>query len=256
VLRICQGGGASRMGRSSQTPFCAWSEFPLRRTARTLRPNFQLARAALVLASFFLAAQVRAAEDDIQIFNLGPHVAVFYVPKSWMQHGSFTAYAPPRTMVDKPQSAPIDARSLSIHLQFTPGQLGPFERRDLPDFIEIISEVGPDRGLFEMYQHSMDQAAPLQADATGFVRIATGFPKPGERPVWERYLYKGYQNELGEPLLVEASNDTLYPSTVTINLRPDVRFMYRFENRKFPRSTWWDLHQRVIAFLGYLQAAK
>jgi hypothetical protein len=223
--------------------------------ARTLRPNFQVVRAALVLASFFLVVQARAAEDDIQIFNLGPH-AVFYVPKSWMQHGSFTAYAPPRTMVDKPQSAPIDARSLSIHLQFTPVQLGPFERRDLPDFIEIISGVGPDRGLFEMYQHSMDQAALLQADPTGFVQIATGFTKPGERPVSERYLYKGYQNELGEPLLVEASNDTLYPSTVTINLRPDVRFMYRFEDRKFPRSTWWDLHQRVVAFLGYLEMSK
>jgi hypothetical protein len=79
-----------------------------------------------VLASFFLLGQARAAEGDIQIFNLGPH-AVFYVPKSWMQHGSFTAYAPPQTMVDKPQSVPIDARSLSIHLQFSPEQLGPFE---------------------------------------------------------------------------------------------------------------------------------
>jgi hypothetical protein len=104
-----------------------------------------------------------------------------------------------------------------------------------------------------MYRRTTDQAALLEADATGFVRIPEGFTKPGQPLAFESFIYKGYQNELGEPLLVKSSNEPLYPSTVTINLRPDVRFMCRFENRKFPRSTWWNLYQRVVAFLGYLQ---
>jgi hypothetical protein len=85
--------------------------------------------------------------------------------------------------------------------------------------------------------------------------VATGFAKPGERPQWERFVYKGYQNGLGDPLVIDSSN-TAYPSTVSISLTQDMNILYRFNNKNFPENAWWNLYQRVLAFIDYLQTPK
>jgi hypothetical protein len=214
-----------------------------------------MCRVVLLFTPLLTILPARAAED-VQVINLGPHT--FYVPKSWMQsYGTFTAFAHPRTMVDRPQSTPIDASDLAIRPSAAAGNWGAFDRRDLPDLIGMIYASGAHRDpMLEVHRRWLDDAASQKGDESGFVRVATGFIKPGEPLQWERYVYKGYQSAYGEPLMVVSSNLSLIPSTVNISLYPDISIEYRFSNKKFPRSTWWNLYQRVVAFLDFLQTPK
>jgi hypothetical protein len=207
----------------------------------------------LLLALLILTPPALGA-DDIQLFNLGPHA--FYVPKAWMGSGAFHALGA-RSDVSRPQPAPIVAMDLIIFPRYErSAQWDRFALRDLPDFIRISYSAGTRLLISEKHRRAIEQAASMEPDQDGFVRIATGFTRPGEPPQWERFVYKDYLNVLGEPLVVESDNDHPFPSVVRITLQSDLRLEYRFDNRKFPREVWWDLYQRVVAFLDYLQVPK
>ena len=99
----------------------------------------------------------------------------------------------------------------------------------------------------------------MPADGDGFVRVAVGFANPGEQPQSETYLYKGYKNEFGQPLVVVSNNQNLssdvrLASIVTIDPQPGLALIYYFDNRKFPKEAWWSLYQRVLRFIRLLQA--
>jgi hypothetical protein len=227
--------------------------------------KFAIVVVILIGAVLVLTAQspnVRAA-DDIQQIKLGPHV--FYVPEAWMQHardaflgqGRVLALAPPNIAVDKAHPGSIDA----THIGIWPGVYWqPYGARDLPKAIEIISSSGrspPD----EQAKLWLDQAASQEPDSDGFVRVETGFANPGEAPQWETFLYKGYLNKVGEPLVIHSNNMETphggrYLSDVTIRTQPDLILAYHFDNEQFRKNTWWGLYQRVIAFIDYLQTPK
>jgi hypothetical protein len=215
-----------------------------------------LLAASIALTMIALASSVRAAED-IQIINLGPHV--FYVPKAWMRGMDVTAYLRPKGMLREPQPTAIDA----AELLFSPGEdWQPYGRRELPDFIRIIyaPRDGPPP-LDAQTKKWIADSASLLPDNYGFVRVAVGFIKPGEGPNWEKFLYKGYLSKFGEPMVVTSDNTELSPgyrapSIVNLTINVDMGIQYRFSNKKFPESTWWDLHQRTLAFVDYLQTRK
>ena len=215
-----------------------------------------LVAAAVALTMLAQASNVRAA-DDIQIINLGPHV--FYVPKAWMQGMAVTASLRPKGTVRQPQSTAIDA----AELLFSPREdWQPYGRRELPDFIRIIYALR-DRPppLDAQTKKWIADSASLPPDSFGFVRVAVGFIKPGEGPNWEKFLYKGFLNKFGEPMVVTSDNTELSPgyrapSIVNLTTDVDMGIQYRFSSKKFPESTWWDLHQRTLAFVDYLQTRK
>ena len=215
-----------------------------------------LVAAAVALTMIAQASNVRAA-DDIQIINLGPHV--FYVPKTWMQGIAVTAYLRPKGMVQQPQPTAIDTTELSLR----PGEdWQPYGRRELPDLIRIgyVPRKGPPP-LNAQAKKWIAELASLPPDNYGFVRVAVGFIKPGEGPQWEAFLYKGFLNKFSEPMVVisnstELSNGYRAPSIVNVTISVDMGIQYSFDNRKFPESTWWDLHQRTLTFVDYLQTRK
>jgi hypothetical protein len=217
-----------------------------------------LALVRLVLDLTAYAPNVRAA-DDIQQVKLGPHT--FYVPKSWMQGGAITAYAPPQTMVQQPQPDAIHATALSIRPR---EDWKPYGRRDLPELIRVgyAEGVVPLPPLLGMQRKQLlDEASSMKADGDGFVRVGVGSSEPGKQLASETFLYKGYLNNLGEPLVVLSNNTETpfghhYPSSVTISPQADLGLQYRFDNKEFPENTWWPLYQRVLAFLDYLQTPK
>ena len=215
-----------------------------------------LVAAAVALTMMAQASSVRAA-DDIQIINLGPHA--FYVPKAWMQGMAVTASLRPKGRVRQPQSTAIDA----AELLFSPGEdWRPYGRRELPDFIHIIyARRARPPPLDAQTKQWIADSASLPPDSYGFVRVAAGYIKPGERPNWEMFLYKGFLDKFGEPTVVTSDNTELSPgyrapSIVNVTISVDMSIQYRFSNKNFPESTWWDLHQRTLAFVDYLQTQK
>jgi hypothetical protein len=158
-------------------------------------------------------------------------------------------------MIDRPQASDIVASDLGIYPRKVPAYWGLSDRFDNPDLIRLHygMRVGTGLAPVEIERRSwFDQAASLEADRDGFVRVGTGFTRPGEPPEWERFVFKGYQNPLGDAFVVRSSN-TKYPSTVDISIAPDMTLSYGFDNRKAPETTWRSLYQRVLAFLDYLQ---
>jgi hypothetical protein len=221
-------------------------------------PNSSIRRFVLIAAIADLTATTFAlhAAEDVQQTSLGPHT--FYVPKAWVHGGAVIGIAPSRTVLDA-QSAPIEATTLAFRPQ---NDWKPYGLREMPEMVilQYVPRTGPPP-LDKQRKDWLDQAAALDPDGDGFVRVATGFTKPGEPPQWEAFLYKGYLNKFGEPLVVVSDNmdyplGNRAPSTVNITWHDDVGMEYRFDNRKFPRNTWWALYQRVLAFLDYLQMPK
>ncbi len=220
----------------------------------------------LVAAAVFVLIAVCAgglrASEDIQQIRLGPHV--FYLPKIWMRDklpgaGTVTVQKSRRNATDTAQSGPIDASKLDIW----PGVYWqPYGARDLPRVIEIIYDSSHGRSpLAEREKRRLDQAALREPDADGFVRVKSGFVEPGRPPQWETFLYKGYTNKIGEPLVVHSNNleaprGDRYLSDVNIGTDSDLFLMYHFDNAKFPKSKWWPLYQKVLAFIDFLQARK
>ena len=215
-----------------------------------------LALAITVQASVLLAA------DDIQQIKLGPHI--FYLPKEWMQgdrtpraQGMILAQNPPNPPVKQAQSRPIDATKLDIW----PGVAWqPYRAADLPKIIEIIYGTMGRSPRVQQQKRWLDEAATREPDRTGFVRVGVSFANPGV-PYFETFLYKGYLNKVGEPLIVhsnnvESPNSGHYLSHVTIRIQQDLGLTYHFSNQEFPESSWWALYERVIAFLEFLQTPK
>lgn len=212
--------------------------------------------AGLMLAVIFLVTTVQAADDiQVQVFRLGPHA--FYVPKAWIGRQVFDVPTDRRS-IDSPRPAPIASSELNISPKWARlAQWGPFAIRELPDLIRIYFGTGPriDPELDEN-RRWLDRANSMEADPSGFVRIATGFTKPGQRPQWERFIYKGYVNEFGWPLVVMSVNGILDESVVEMKVRSDIIVSYHADRSRFERSKWWDLYRRVLAFLDFLEMPK
>lgn len=145
-------------------------------------------------------------------------------------------------------------------LDFWPGVYWePYGARDLPKIIEI--NYGPGSPRAQEEKHWLDAAASQEPNSAGFVRVNAGFSNREETPQTETFLYKGYLNKFGEPLIVdsvniEAPNGGRYLSHVTIRIQQDLTLTYHFNNQQFSENTWWPLYQRVLAFLEFLQTPR
>jgi hypothetical protein len=215
---------------------------------------------ALGVAFFAVTVQASiAAADDNQQIKLGPHT--FYFSKVWMQGGAITAYASPQTMVQEPQPDSIQATALSIRPR---EDWKPYGRRELPELIRIgyaqrvVSAASP---LGMQRKQLFDEASSIKADGDGFVRTTAEPANSAKQLALENFVYKDYVNEFGEPLVVLSNNSETpfghhYPSSVIIALKADLELQYRFDNKEFPENTWWDLYQRTLTFLDYLQKPK
>lgn len=167
------------------------------------------------------------------------------------------AGAPSGAAIKLPQPGIVDVARLSMRPN---AQWRPFNSAGLPTFVLLVYSPAPppvsENRLSEKYKQMLEHAESLTADRYGFVRIATGFTRPGEPPTWERFLYKGYRTKYGEALVVQSSNLKGVHSSAGVRAGDDMRVQYLFNNEEFPESTWWELYQRVTAFLNYLQTVK
>lgn len=205
----------------------------------------------LALAVTVHASALRAA-DDIQQIKVGTQI--LYVPKGWIGFGSVWASASSGTAIKIPQPGIVDVAQLVMQPNF---KWRDFNFGGFPKFILIgYSPPAPpdsENRRSNEYKRMIEEAEPLTPDRYGFVRIATGPTKPGEPPVWERFLYKGYRTKYGEALIVEARNTSGVWSSAGVRAGYDMRVQYLFTSDE---STWWDLHQHVMAFLDFLQTPK
>jgi hypothetical protein len=226
-----------------------------------------------VLCALVAHAVPAHAANEIQLIRLNNQS--FFVPKSWMARHTVIAERATdgggsKGRWSEPQAEPIDATELTF--------LGPDQNaailRDwtdpLPSLILISSYRDEPRdfsGLLPETKKWLDVAASQPPDADGFVRVWPDFAKPGEQPPDETFVYKGYLNEVGQPLVIFSTNLPLlsnfnapgthqYPSDAFIAVKRDLRLRYKFSNERFPENTWWDLYQHTLAFLEYLQKPK
>jgi hypothetical protein len=215
----------------------------------------RLAIAAALALAIMTHGSVLFAADDIQQIRVGAEI--IYVPKSWIGFDSVFAETKGASEAKLPQPGIVDV----AHLTMRPNvQWRPFDFAGLPTFVLINYTPAPPPGsknvLSEQYKQLLNRAKSLPADRYGFVRIATGFTKPGEPPQWERFLYKDYQDKFGEPLIVFSSNLKGVHSSAGVRVGDDMSVGYLFNSDEFPESTWWDLYKRVLAFIEYLQTPK
>jgi hypothetical protein len=206
---------------------------------------------ALALALTAHASELLAA-DDIQQIKVGTQS--LYVPKAWIGFYSVWAGASSGAAINIPQAGTVDVARLTMRPNF---RWHDFNFGGFPKFILFVYTPAPppesENKLSDKYKRMLEDAESLTADGYGFVRIDTGFAKPGEPPPRERFLYKGYRTQYGEALIVDSSNTSGVWSSAGIRARYDMRVQYLFSS---PESTWWDLHQHVLAFLDYLQTPK
>jgi hypothetical protein len=146
----------------------------------------------VVAGAFALAMTAQTsmlfAADDIQQIKLGPRT--LYIPKSWMQGGAVTAYAPPQTMVQQPQPDPIIATSLSIRPR---EDWKPYGRHELPELIRV--GYGPRTAplpppLATLQQQLLDKASSMKLDADGFVRTMADPTNPTKQLALETFVYR------------------------------------------------------------------
>lgn len=201
------------------------------------------------------------AEDDIQLITLHSHS--FFIPKRWMA-GAGVGAGGTKGPWWKPQAEPIDATELHF---INPDRNSALQEQwadPLPSLIAVSSYADMPRDLAFLRPETkewLEVAASQPADAYGFVRVWAGFSKPGQPPQSEKFLYKGYLNNVGQPLIVISDNIETpfadhYPSSVFIPIERDLMLRYLFSNKKFPERTWWDLYQHTLAFVDYLQRPK
>lgn len=203
-------------------------------------------------------ASVLCAADDIQQIKLGN--LTFYVPKAWTRTGIIVADTKSK-VTTSPWPQTIETKRVG----FIPrADWQPYGSDELPGFIDISYGAGFPSGnvpLDTVTKQWLDIEASRPADSNGFVRVVASAAKEGETPRYEVFVYKGYRNALGQPLIIKAENwdyplGNRAPSNVTIRAQPHLSLSYRFDDRKFPESTWWPLYQRTLAFLDYLQKPK
>lgn len=231
--------------------------FQMRQLAKTYVRNPILAVAIFALIS---PTHNTHASDDIQQINLGPYA--FYVPKDWMlDQTTVTASRPPNIRFNKLQSTPFDATELG--LQPRSGWPKPYSSNELPR--NIVFNYVPGQGPLTVDAKTKEwlaQTKSQEADSDGFVRISLGAPTPSNPPAFEIFIYKGYLDKFGLPLVVELVNTSTpsgerYLSFVPdAALQPDMWVRYDFDNTKFPKNTWWRLYQRMLALAEYLQTPK
>jgi hypothetical protein len=165
----------------------------------------------------------------------------------------------PNRIIRKPQANPIEAITLGLLPQ---ANWQPYGQRQLPESIDVdLLRAGVPPPLDQQTRQWLDQSISREPDSDGFVRVSLASSKPGETPTYETFLYKGYLNNLGRPLIIMAENwdyplGNRAPSNVYITMQSDLSVHYRFDNRKFPKNAWWDLYQRVLAFIDYMQTPK
>lgn len=106
--------------------------------------------------------------------------------------------------MDKPQKTPIEATTFGLRPQ---NNWKPYSLKEMPEWVILrhVARTGPPP-LDKQRKNWLDLAVSLDPDSDGFVQVATGFTKPGQLPQWEAFLYKGYLNEFGEPLVVISEN--------------------------------------------------
>jgi hypothetical protein len=220
--------------------------------------SFAFASKALALAtalSLGLSSfSLQAMGNDTQEIKLGSHV--FLVSREWISDGSVTISPEPEK---GPPSEP-NLRS-ATELSFRPraGWLGGTGTA-LPTIIRVVAAVWDRPPPNSQLSKWLDKVASSAADDDGFVRVLAGFARPGEQPQTETFIYKGYRNDLGQPLVVISNNQDLSPgfrlnSIVTIALQPGLVLTYYFDNRKFPKNEWWALYQRVCRFVRTIETS-
>jgi hypothetical protein len=210
-----------------------------------------------VLCALMATAFGAHADDGIQIIRLHEHS--FFIPKSWMGAGVDAERATCGGSVEgtwrKPQAEPIDATEIGlVHPDRTPAILR-YWTDPLPSMIRVSTycDTPTDLSILRPEMKKMLEATASEpADADGFVRIYLS---------QEKFLYRGYLNKLGHPLIIFSNNMETpfgdhYASDVFIPFERHLMLRYQFSNRKFPENTWWDLYQHTLAFLDYLQKPK
>jgi hypothetical protein len=255
LIRFTEKRGAISRGSMRRLHKITLLSFAILR-ARRPSPNF-VARITAILILLALPVGSIAAEQ-IQQIVLGPYS--FYVPYSWIQNGRVIAYAPPRTEYQSPQPTAIEGTDLS----FRPAaDWQPYGDRDLPSLISVrhSTRVGAKPPLDAQHEHWLAVAASSKSDENGFARVEPDVSQLARGATREIYIYKNYLNEIGEPLVVVSNNFDFpsggrTPSSVLIDVRDDLGLRYDFDNRKFQEKQWWDLYQRVLAFLDYTQKPK
>jgi hypothetical protein len=222
-------------------------------------PSARISLVVSVLCALLASACGVYAEDDIQLIRL--HSQSFFIPKSWMGNGVNAERATDGGGTKgswwKSQTEPIDATDITLAIrQYWPDPLPPLihisSYRDTPtDASRLLPET----------KKWLEVAASQPADANGFVRVWAGFAKPGQQPQSEKFLYKGYLNKVGQPLIIFSDNLETpfadhFPSDVIIPIERDLTLRYLFSNKQFPENTWWNLYQHTLAFVDYLQKPK
>jgi hypothetical protein len=229
--------------------------------------KFAIIMVILIGAVLVLAAQSPnvSAADEVQQIKVGAET--LYVPKSWIGFDSvFGAGTAGGSEIKLPQSGTVEVAQMAMRPNAQWQSYRPWQSLSLgslPTFIRIGYGVAlpalvgkAKEKTADRYKQLFKKVETLTPDKYGFVRIATGFANPGEPPQWERFLYKGYQDQFGEPLIVDSSNVKGVHSVVGLHAQLDLSVTYFFEKEEFPESTWWDLYKRVRVFLDYLQKLK
>jgi hypothetical protein len=222
----------------------------------------------LVAGGFALVIIVQAsvglAANDIQEIKLGPRT--LFVPKTWMIGAGVTAFVRSGGMVQEPQANPIETDG---GVSFRPSDYWAlYSAHQLPEFIHVNyapwrqsiqtgeSKKTADRQL----QKWMTEAARSIPDRYGFVRVEA-YPGADQVPRWQVFVYQGSLRDRAGPLVVRSNSSDLMPghrlpSFVGFISTGGLGGQFRFDNTKYPESTWWTLYQRVLAFVDYLQTPK
>jgi hypothetical protein len=219
-----------------------------------------------VLCAVIAPAIGAQADDDIQLIRLNSHS--FFIPKPWMAGGGVSVERATNGGSTerrwKPQAEPIDGTDLTL---INPGESSAIVRDWTDPLASLIHLSSYRETLVDFAQLGIEAkmwleiAASQPADADGFVRVWAGFAKPSQEPFYEKFVYKGYLNKVGQPLIIVSYNTETpfadhFPSDVFIAVEHDLMLRYQFSNKKYPESTWWDLYQHTLAFLSYMQRPK
>jgi hypothetical protein len=220
-----------------------------------------------VLCALIAPTAVAYADGDVQLIRLNGRS--FFIPKPWFAGGGISAEratdgGSTKGYWQKPQSEPIDATGFGFIYPDKNSAIARDWTDPLPSLIRISTyrDTPTDAArLLPETKKFLEVAASQAADADGFVRVSVGFAKPEQQPATEKFLYKGYLNKIGQPLIIFSNNVETpfadhYSSDVIIALEHDLSLRFSFSNVKFPESTWFGLYQHTIAFVDYMQKSK
>jgi hypothetical protein len=216
-----------------------------------------------VLCALIAPTAVAHADGDVQLIRLNGRS--FFIPKPWFAGGGISAEratdgGSTKGYWQKPQSEPIDATGFGFIYPDKNSAIARDWTYPLPSLIRISTyrDTPTDAArLLPETKKFLEVAASQAADADGFVRVWPDLAKAAT----EKFLYKGYLNKIGQPLIIFSNNVETpfadhYSSDVFIAIEHDLSLRFSFSNVKFPESTWFGLYQHTIAFVDYLQKSK